>query len=159
LAKRNVFYSFHFDNDVFRVQQIRNMGVLEGDEPVSVNKWEEIKRTDKGVKEWIDANLDRKTCVVVLIGEETASRKWVKYEIKRACELGIPVVGVRIHNLKSVNGQLAKKGVNPFTGLDLKWTDGSAYIPTIHDPAASQAYKDISDKLSIWIEGAIADVK
>ncbi len=28
--KRKVFYSFHFDNDVMRVQQIRNMGVLEG---------------------------------------------------------------------------------------------------------------------------------
>lgn len=26
--KRKVFYSFHFDNDVMRVQQIRNMGVL-----------------------------------------------------------------------------------------------------------------------------------
>jgi hypothetical protein len=30
MAKRKVFYSFHFDNDVFRVQQIRNMGILEG---------------------------------------------------------------------------------------------------------------------------------
>lgn len=30
--KRKVFYSFHFDNDVMRVQQIRNMGLLEGDD-------------------------------------------------------------------------------------------------------------------------------
>ncbi|MDQ1224403.1 hypothetical protein QE443_000564 [Pantoea ananatis] len=30
--KRQVFYSFHFDNDVMRVQQIRNMGVIEGEE-------------------------------------------------------------------------------------------------------------------------------
>lgn len=44
--KRKVFYSFHFDNDVMRVQQIRNMGVLEGDEPVSPNTWEQIKRTE-----------------------------------------------------------------------------------------------------------------
>lgn len=29
-----------------RVQQIRNMGLLEGDEPVSANTWEEIKRTE-----------------------------------------------------------------------------------------------------------------
>ena len=28
MAKRKVFYSFHYGNDVFRVQQIRNMGVL-----------------------------------------------------------------------------------------------------------------------------------
>lgn len=55
--KRKVFYSFHFDNDVMRVQQIRNMGVLEGAEPVSPNTWEEIKRTDQGVKDWIEDNL------------------------------------------------------------------------------------------------------
>jgi hypothetical protein len=33
--KRKVFYSFHFDNDVFRVQQVRNMGVIEGNEPTT----------------------------------------------------------------------------------------------------------------------------
>ena len=26
MPKRKVFYSFHYNNDVFRVQQIRNMG-------------------------------------------------------------------------------------------------------------------------------------
>lgn len=30
MAKRKVFYSFHYDNDVFRVQQIRNMGGKNG---------------------------------------------------------------------------------------------------------------------------------
>jgi hypothetical protein len=34
-----VFYSFHFDNDVFRVQQIWNIGAIEGNEPVSKNDW------------------------------------------------------------------------------------------------------------------------
>jgi len=28
MAREPTFYSFHFDNDVFRVQQIRNMGVI-----------------------------------------------------------------------------------------------------------------------------------
>ena len=44
MAKRQVFYSFHYDNDVFRVQQIRNIGALEDNEPVSANKWETVKR-------------------------------------------------------------------------------------------------------------------
>jgi len=38
-VKRQVFYSFHYDNDVFRVQQIRNIGMLEENTPVSVNEW------------------------------------------------------------------------------------------------------------------------
>ncbi len=73
--KRNVFYSFHFGKDVLRVQQIRNMWVIDGDEPVSANHWEEIKRSEEGVKRWITENFKRKSCLVVLIGEETASRK------------------------------------------------------------------------------------
>ena len=44
MAKRQVFYSFHFKNDVMRVQQVRNMGVIEGNEPTSPNNWEELKR-------------------------------------------------------------------------------------------------------------------
>ena len=42
--KRKVFYSFHFDNDNWRAGQVRNMGVVEGNQPVSGNKWEEIKQ-------------------------------------------------------------------------------------------------------------------
>lgn len=38
--KRQVFYSFHFDNDAMRAQQIRNIGMIEGSEPVSPNNWE-----------------------------------------------------------------------------------------------------------------------
>ena len=33
--KRQVFYSFHYDNDAMRVQQVRNIGALEGNTPVS----------------------------------------------------------------------------------------------------------------------------
>ena len=40
MPKRQVFFSFHFNNDVMRVQQIRNIGVIEGNTPVSVNDWE-----------------------------------------------------------------------------------------------------------------------
>lgn len=34
MAKRQVFYSFHFDNDVMRVQQVRNIGAIEGNEHI-----------------------------------------------------------------------------------------------------------------------------
>ncbi len=44
MPKRQVFYSFHFDYDVMRVQQIRNMGAIEDNKPVSANDWEEVKK-------------------------------------------------------------------------------------------------------------------
>ena len=40
MAKRQVFYSFHYANDAMRVQQIRNIGMIEGNTPVSPNEWD-----------------------------------------------------------------------------------------------------------------------
>lgn len=155
--KRSVFYSFHYGKDVLRVQQIRNMGVIDGDEPVSPNRWEEIKRSDDGVKSWITENLKRKTCLVVLIGEETASRKWVKYEILRAWELGLAVVGVRIHNLKCPNVGTGRYGQNPFDYVKLTRANGSVYTPRVYDPQAIDAYGSIKANLPDWIETAIKE--
>lgn len=154
--KRKVFYSFHFDNDVMRVQQIRNMGVLEGVEPVSPNTWEEIKRTDQGVKDWIESNLAGKSCLVVLIGSETTNRKWVKYEIKRAWELGKAVVGVYIHRLNCPRNGCGTKGANPFDQFTFKTNDGKIVKPLVYEPNYNDAYNDISDNLSTWIENAIS---
>ena len=42
--KRQIFYSFHFANDVLRVAQIRSIGALEDNKPVSANDWEEVKK-------------------------------------------------------------------------------------------------------------------
>lgn len=44
MTKRQVFYSFHFKNDSWRAGQVRNIGVVEGNMPVSSNDWEEVKR-------------------------------------------------------------------------------------------------------------------
>lgn len=152
--KRKVFYSFHFSNDVMRVQQIRQMGVLEGDEPVSPNTWEEIKRTEQGVKKWIDQNLNGKSCVVVLIGSETAKRPWVKYEIQRAWELGKAIVGIHIHRLNCPRSGYGMKGVNPFDQFTFK-RNGRIIKPLVYEPSYNDAYGDIKDKLAKWIESAI----
>jgi O-acetyl-ADP-ribose deacetylase (regulator of RNase III) len=70
-----------------RVQQIRNIGALDGNTPVSANEWEKLKRTgNKAVEKWIDDNMAYRSCVIVLVGSETADRPWVQYEIKRAWE-------------------------------------------------------------------------
>ena len=85
---RKAFFSFHFQNDVIRASQVRNMGVLEGNEPVSDNSWETVKKQgDAAVKKWIDNEMYGRSCVVVLVGAQTASRPWVKYEIEKGCDL------------------------------------------------------------------------
>ena len=59
MTKRQVFYSFHFKNDSWRAGQVRNIGVVEGNMPVSSNDWEEVKRKgDDSIKRWIDTHMD-----------------------------------------------------------------------------------------------------
>ncbi len=154
MAKRQVFYSFHFNNDVLRVQQIRNMGVIEGNEPVSKNSWEEAKKKSGGIEKWIDDNMKSRSCVVVLVGEDTANRPWVKYEIKKAWKDGKGLVGIYIHNLKDPNTGKSKKGTNPFD----QYTVGEKNLSSIvkcYNPKSDDAYNDIAANLSDWIEEAI----
>lgn len=45
---RKVFYSFHYDNDCWRTQQVRNIGMIEGNKPLTANDWEEVKKGGDG---------------------------------------------------------------------------------------------------------------
>jgi hypothetical protein len=153
VARVPVFYSFHYDNDVLRVQQLRNMGVVDGNEPVSPNDWEQVERKD-AVEKWIDDSLKYKRCVIVLIGSETASRKWVKYEIKRAWELKKGLFGIQIHNLKDPRTGTCGKGANHFNNWNANG-QSMANLITCHDPSAWDAYGEISRNMSTWVEQAI----
>lgn len=157
MAKRHVFFSFHYDNDVFRVQQIRNIGALEGNKPVSVNEWESVKRGgEASIKKWIDDNLRYKSCVVVLVGEETANRKWVQYEIEKAWGLGKGLVGVYIHNLKDPRTGKSSKGKNPFDQFEFDDGTKLSSVVKCYNPNPNDAYNEIKDNLEDWIEETIA---
>ncbi len=157
MARRQIFYSFHYDNDVFRVQQIRNIGALEENKPVSANEWETVKRGgEASIKKWIDENLKHKSCLVVLIGSETANRKWVKYEIKKAWSDGKPVLGIYIHNLKCPRSGTCSKGPNPFDAFTLKGNGKLlSSVVKCYNPKPYDAYNDIKNNLEIWIEDAL----
>lgn len=154
--KRKVFYSFHYKNDVFRVQQVRNIGSLEGNKQVTENKWEEIKaKGDAAVQKWIDENIKNKSCVIVLIGKDTHKRKWCKYEIKKAWEDGKGLFGIYVHNLKDPKTGKSVKGNNPFEQFSFKDKNGKVCKIKCYDPKASDAYNDIKNNITDWIEAAI----
>jgi len=154
--KRQIFFSFHFDNDVMRVQQIRNIGALEENKPVSANEWEIVKRGgDSAIEKWIDENMKYKSCVVVLIGEETAKRPWVKYEIKKAWQDGKGLLGIHINNLKDPRTGTCSKGINPFDQFTFKDKYGNIKTIPSKSPNSTDAYNDIKNNLEEWIEEAI----
>ncbi len=162
MIKRQVFYSFHYGNDVRRVAQIRNIGAIEENKPVSENDWEKVKKSgDAAIKRWINDNMQNRSCVIVLIGEETYKRPWVRYEIEKAWNDGRGLVGIYIHNIKDpllvklgLSGK-CNKGLNPFSQIFSE--DGkrlSDYVKC-YDPNSFDAYNDIANNLEKWIEDAI----
>ena len=156
MAKRQIFYSFYFDNDVMRVQQVRNMGVVEGNTPVSANSWEEVKRNgSNAVEKWIDDNMKYRSCVMVLIGTETHKRPWVKYEIEKAWKDGKGLLGIHVRNLNCPNNGTCAKGRNPFEQFTFTLR-GEVVVPKVYDPKANDPYNDISMNISNWVEAAIA---
>ncbi|WP_437570004.1 TIR domain-containing protein [Sorangium sp. So ce542] len=157
---RNVFYSFHYVPDNWRVSQVRNMGVVDGNQQARDNDWEAIVRGGRAaIKRWIDAQMYGKSCVVVLIGENTAGRPWINYEIKKGWNDGKGVLGIHIHGLKDRDGDTAGKGDNPFDDIYVDSTPLSDIVPT-YDPGgwlsdSRDVYAEIKENLADWIEEAI----
>jgi len=155
---RRVFYSFHYKPDNWRAAQVRNMGVIEGNVPVSDNDWETITRGgDAAIERWIADQMDGKSCTVVLIGSATAGRKWINYEIKKTWGDGKGLVGVYIHNLQDRNQQQATKGNNPFDAFTVDQTPLSRIVKAYDPPywRSSDVYAYIKDNIANWVEEAI----
>lgn len=156
---RRVFYSFHFANDCWRTSQVRNIGAIEGNKPTSDNDWEAIKKKgDKAIQDWIDGQLEGRSCAVILVGQETANRKWIKYEIKKAWNSNKGVVGIRIHKLKNEEQKTSIAGPNPFSQFTIGGTSMASIVSLYDSPFldSKQVYNDISLKIENLIEGAIA---
>lgn len=158
---RCAFYSFHYTPDCSRAAQVRNMGVVDGTQPASDNDWEKItKAGDEAIKNWIENQMKGCSCAVVLVGAETAGRKWINHEIAQAWNKRMGVVGVHIHNLKNLEGVQSRKGANPFdwiTHTPTKWPLSNlakCYDPPFWD--SKQVYGFIKENLPNWIEEAIA---
>lgn len=89
------------------------MGVVESQKLFSDNSWETVRRkSDLAIKSWIDNEMKWRSCVVVLIGAETANRKWVQYEIEHAWKEGKGIVGIYIDSLEDSTGKQSKRGKN-----------------------------------------------
>ncbi|MFC1714829.1 TIR domain-containing protein [Candidatus Poribacteria bacterium] len=163
---RKVFFSFHYKPDNWRAAQVRNMGVIEGNAPVSDNDWEAVTgRGVKAIEDWIDGQIKGKSCAVVLIGANTAGRKWINYEIEKSWNDGKGLFGIYIHNLKAApvppdtEGKQSSKGNNPFDGFTVGEDKKElSSIVKAYDPpftTSTYVYNHIKENLADWVEKAI----
>ncbi|MDN6805419.1 MAG: TIR domain-containing protein [Bifidobacterium crudilactis] len=126
------------------------MGAIEGQPILNSQDWEQIRRGgNAAIEKWIDDQMKWKSAVIVLIGKETASRPWVKYEIEKAWNIKKPLLGIYIHGLSSMGkvdskgaNPLASHGIQPFDPTQTDWLSGKI------DSKATYNY--LKDHLKMW---------
>jgi len=160
MAKRQVFFSFEYNKDTWRASQVKEMGKVDGSSTFSSNDWEEVKeKSDTKIKEWIDSQMAKRSCLVVLIGATTAGRKWINYEIEKAYELNKGIVGIYIHKLKDSQGNQTSKGSNPFYSILIGKNKErlSKYVTCFESSysTSTYVYDDIKNNIEQLIEDAI----
>ena len=151
---RRAFYSFHYKPDNSRAAQVRNMGMVEGNSPVSDNDWETVtKGGDAAIKKWISGQMYGRSCTVVLVGAGTANRKWINHEIIKSWDDGMGVVGIHVNGLKNLDGKTSLKGNNPFSYIG--YGDSGKKLSSIaecYTPAGGN-----SKERYAWIEKHLAN--
>ena len=155
---RRVFFSFHYENDIWRAQTVKNSWVTAKDRE-EAGFWnasleEEAKtKGDAAVKKMIDDALKGASVTAVLIGSETANRKYVLYEIEKSYSEGMGLVGIRIHQVRNSKGETTTAGSNPLDVVSVGGKKMSSVFKT---------YDWVSDdgraKLGEWVEAACKSV-
>lgn len=111
------FFSFHYQRDVQRASVVRKSSQFKSSitpEWIEASIWESAKTTGpSAVQKLINDALVGTSVTAILIGAQTASRRWVRYEIDKSIERGNALIGIYIHNIKDFTGATDSKGINP----------------------------------------------
>lgn len=146
---RSVYFSFHYQDVMdFRANVVRNSGTFrqKGDIFRDSSIWEEAEeKAIRKVKGLIEAELIGASVNCVLIGTDTYSRRFVRYEIMKSLEAKKGQLGVGINWIRDKNG--SRKfwaGENPFDYLALKIAKDGKSINLFEKKESSWiAYKDL----------------
>ena len=118
---RNIFFSFAY-NDVknFKVNVVRNSWLINNSAETFVDGsiWESEKTKGPSViKNLIDTGMNKTSVTSVLIGEETANRRWVNYEIIKSFDKGNGILGIHINRIRGKEQLISSRGLNPLDRL------------------------------------------
>ena len=98
---------------MWRATNVHNSGALnkEDVEFIDASLWEEAETEgDDAIKKLIDGALAKSTVTAVLIGANTFSRKWVRYEINESIRRRKGLFGVHIYRIKDQERQRVHAG-------------------------------------------------
>ena len=114
---RRVFFSFHYQRDIWRINQIRSIPNVTGSATAGfqdASLWEEARRkSDAAIMRMIDGALFNTSVTVVFIGNRTANRRFINYEIEQSIQRGNGLVGIQIHHLLNQSKEADPPGAIP----------------------------------------------
>lgn len=157
---RRVFFSYHFQRDTWRANQVRNSWVTKRDREAAgyfdAADQEEVKRnSDEAIKRWINGQLRNTSVTAVLIGAETAEREFVRYEIERSFQRGNALLGIRIHDLMDQKNRVDSPGDNPLRQYIVDTSSGRRRLSDIY-PTYDWKGDGGQSSMSNWVEEARA---
>ena len=118
MSGRRVFFSFHYERDIWRASNVRNSNEFDSAAHAGFSDaslWERAKKQgEPEIRRLIQAGLHGTSVTAVLIGAETANRPWVDYEIGESIKRGNGLLGIRIHGIKDQDGRRSARGPVPF---------------------------------------------
>ncbi len=128
---RFVFFSFAYE-DVknFKVNVVRNSWLMRHSNETFVDGsiWEKLKtQEDHAIKQLIESGLKKTSITTVLIGESTANRKCINYEIIKSFERGNGILGIHINRIKGKIG-ITPRGINPLDKLGFEISEDGERI-------------------------------
>ena len=155
---RKVFFSFHYENDVWRTNIVRNSWITQPNREtagfIDAADFEAIKKGgDAAIKRWIDNQLLGTTVTVVLIGSQTSNRDYIRYELEQSWKKRNGILGIYIHQLKDRFGSTSSKGDNTFGPLFPSILDNKKYFYErfeTYDWIENDGYNN----LGAWVENA-----
>lgn len=173
MAKR-VYFGFDYEDvEDFRANVVRKSNALEGAEKAGyfdASMWEEAKKKDAAsLRKLINAELENTSVTAILIGSDTYTRHWVRYEIIKSVARGNKLLGIHINSIRDTSQRTKTLGPNPFeylalrlsadgkTATPMEW-NGTAWVEftehgsfTFSQPIATE-YRGKTTKLSTWFK-------
>jgi hypothetical protein len=130
---RRVFFSFHYQRDVQRAQVVQQSWVTQPDRETAGffnnSVFESKQRTsDDALKTFLNEGLKNSSVNCVLAGNQTAWRRWVRYEPLRSFVDGRGIIGISIHSIANLQKQTDSAGTNPLACLGFEIMNGTLYF-------------------------------
>ncbi|THI86994.1 MAG: hypothetical protein CAF41_007230 [Nitrospira sp. CG24A] len=163
MAKR-VFFSFYYQDVIdFRANVVRQHWRMKPDREdagfFDASIWGNAKLSGSiGIKRVINAGLEGTSVTCVLVGSETYSRPWVRYEVMKSFRRGNALLAVHINSIKGRDQRTKSAGPNPLTCLGVTFSQ-SGLTATMWEKRNGEwvEYKEV-DGSALYQTGGVSEV-